>query len=192
MDSLREAVRKACPPGLWSQAVHLVRDGAVVVEGDVRKKGAGEVIARIRAPGVPVAPTVVLYVKDGEWACDCGGKFDPCQHVAAAVIFITQGPGVEAPPLSGGSAGGVVGAVGAVGALTGKVKLGILEYQFSRLDGILYLERVVVFPDGGSLPFVGSATNRVTKGDLPFLPTHEDLVIDRMMSSWKVLCRLRV
>src|SRR4051812_48147164 len=87
MNSLLEAVRKACPPGLYTQGVNLARDGAVVVE----EESPSEMTLRIRAPGTAVAPTVVLYLKEDEWGCDCGGKFDPCQHVAAAAIFVSQG-----------------------------------------------------------------------------------------------------
>jgi len=162
MDSLLQAVRKACPPGLWSQGVNLARDGAVVVD----RRTPVEITARVRTPGAAIAPTVVLYVEDDEWACDCGSKFDPCQHVAAAAIF-------AANPAS------------ASAASSPQKQLGKLEYQLSRLDGTLYLERAVVFPDGRDEPFSGSAASRVSRGDLPFLPTHEDLTIDRMLSTWK-------
>jgi superfamily II DNA or RNA helicase len=177
MESLLQAVRKACPPGLWSQGVNLARDGAVVVD----KKTPTEITARIRVAGTPVAPTVVLYVGDDEWACDCGSKFDPCQHVAAAAIFIAQSPAA-----SGGAARTNPAASGSVQANPApRPALGKLGYQFSRDAGTLYLERAVVFPDGREVPFQGSVVNRVARGDLPFLPTHEDLVVDRMMSTWK-------
>ncbi|HUS66536.1 MAG TPA: DEAD/DEAH box helicase [Kofleriaceae bacterium] len=92
MQKLLEAVREACPRGLWSQGVKLARDGAVTRAGG----SGGEIIARVAVRGAPVAPTVVLVPASAEWECDCDGKFDACAHVAAAVIALSQeadGPG---------------------------------------------------------------------------------------------------
>src|SRR4051812_21044808 len=86
LHTLLETVRKACLPGLWSQGVKLARESAPLVESTSET----EIVVRVRAPGHAVAPTVVLYPNDGEWACDCDGKVDPCAHVAAAVIAMTQ------------------------------------------------------------------------------------------------------
>ena len=55
--ALAEAVRKAAPAGIWSSGVKLSRGDAVAVES----QDAEEVVLRVRAPGRPVAPTVVLY-----------------------------------------------------------------------------------------------------------------------------------
>ncbi|MDI3290218.1 DEAD/DEAH box helicase [Polyangium sp. 15x6] len=173
MDSLLQAVRKACPPGLWSKGVNLARDGAVILD----RRTATELTYRIRVPGVAIAPTVTLYVADEEWTCDCGGKFDPCQHVAAAVIVAAQSPEGQAPATGTD--------VGSRAAPAPKPALGKFEYEFSRDAGTLFLERAVVFPDGRREPFQGSITNRVSRGDLPVLPTHEDITIDRMFSTWK-------
>ena len=46
----------------------------------------------MRSPGRAVAPTVVLYPGEREWDCDCGGRVSPCEHVAAAAIFLAQEP----------------------------------------------------------------------------------------------------
>ena len=75
-------------PGLWSLGVKLARESAPLVEST----SESEIVVRVRSPGHAVAPTVVLYPNDGEWACDCDGKVDPCAHVAAAVIAMTQTP----------------------------------------------------------------------------------------------------
>src|SRR5262245_2064628 len=83
---LLESVRQACLPGLWSQGVKLARDGSPLVESS----SSTEIVLRVRAPGQAVAPTVMLYPLDKEWACDCPSKVDPCAHVAAAVIAMTQ------------------------------------------------------------------------------------------------------
>ena len=92
MQRMLEAVRKATLPAIWSQGVKLARDQAV---SRVSSKG-GEVVVRVRAPGHVVAPTVTLYTEDHEWSCDCGGKVDPCAHVAAAAIFAAQAPAADA------------------------------------------------------------------------------------------------
>src|SRR5579872_6531914 len=95
MQRMLEAVRKAALPAIWSQGVKLVREDAV------RRDSAtsSEAILRVRAPGHVVAPTVTLYVDGDEWSCDCGGKVDPCAHVAAAAIFAAQAP-PPGPPAS--------------------------------------------------------------------------------------------
>src|SRR5690349_18619345 len=92
---LLAAVRKACLPGPWSQGVKLARDGAVFGEED----RGDSCLARVRVAGQVVAPTVTLYPDDGEWSCDCGSPVDPCAHVAAAAIALSQprAPGGEAP-----------------------------------------------------------------------------------------------
>jgi len=101
LDALLAAVRKACLPGLWSQGVKLAREGAVF---DSQPKGDA-ITARVRSPGSPVAPTVTLYPQDGEWTCDCGSKFDPCAHVAAAAIAGAAGAVEGAAPPTGPSGG---------------------------------------------------------------------------------------
>ncbi len=84
MQSLFDAIREACPRGLWAQGVKLARSGSVFLE----MESATELELRVRAPGLPVAPTVVLYPEDDEWECDCGSRIDACAHVAAAVIAL--------------------------------------------------------------------------------------------------------
>src|SRR5258706_7646824 len=88
MQRFLEAVRKATLPALWSQGVKLARESAVTRVAS----SASEVTARVRAPGHAVAPTVTLYIGDEEWSCDCGGKVDPCAHVAAAAIACAAAP----------------------------------------------------------------------------------------------------
>ena len=85
-----DVVRKACLPAIWSQGVKLAREGAVLRTSEGGQAGAREMTFRVRAASHPVAPTVTLYLDDEEWSCDCGGKVDPCPHVAAAAIAIAQ------------------------------------------------------------------------------------------------------
>src|SRR5215831_12394440 len=86
MQSFLETVRKATLPAIWSQGVKLAREKAV----SRVSASPAEITVRVRAPGNAIAPTVTLYIEDGEWSCDCGGKVDPCAHVAAAAIFASQ------------------------------------------------------------------------------------------------------
>ena len=91
MPALFELVRQACLPAIWSQGVKLARQNAVSLES---RTTDGENF-RVKAPGHVIAPTVTLYPNHDEWTCDCGGKMDPCAHVAAAAIVAAQGPEAE-------------------------------------------------------------------------------------------------
>ncbi len=155
-----EFVRKACLPAIWSQGVKLAREGAAVRTGG----GKGEVTFRVRAASHPVAPTVTLYLDDEEWSCDCGGKVDPCPHVAAAAIAFTQAP--------------EVGAAAPEPAPTAHV-----GYRLGSRDGRLTLQRVIV-RNGGEEPIKGSLASDVIRVKYPELsPTHDDIRIDRVVAS---------
>ena len=86
MQTVLDAIRKACLPGVWSQGVKLAREGAVSA-GTATPE---ELTFRVRAPGHAIALTVTLYAEGPEWTCDCEGKIDPCAHVAAAAIAAAQ------------------------------------------------------------------------------------------------------
>src|SRR3984957_5135755 len=88
MQTLLEAIRKACLPGVWSQGVKLAREAAVTA--GAANANADELTFRVRAQGHAIALTVTLYVEGPEWTCDCEGKTDPCAHVAAAIIAAAQ------------------------------------------------------------------------------------------------------
>ena len=164
-----DVVRKACLPAIWSQGVKLARDGAVSRVSE----GKGEVTVRVRAASHPVAPTVTLYLDDDEWACDCGGKVDPCPHVAAAAIALAQG--LESSAATGG---------GAAAAQTVSAHVG---YRLASRDGRLTLARVIVRGDGDTRreePFKGSLASDAVRIKIPELaPTHDDIRIDRIVSS---------
>lgn len=83
---LLAAVRKACPGRTWSQGVKLVRSDAVSLESS----DDDEIVLRVKAPGRAVALTVVLYLEDTEWDCNCGSREPACSHVAAAMISLNQ------------------------------------------------------------------------------------------------------
>ena len=156
-----EVVRKSCLPGLWSEGVRLCREGKVARAGD------GDEAYRVRAPGRAVAPTVTLYPDDGEWSCDCGGKVDPCAHVAAAAIYSTQA--------------GTETSVEAAKALPEAR----LVYRLGRRDRVLTLRRFVVLPDGREVRLATNLASEIARGRLPdgLSPTHEDLDVDMLLGA---------
>ncbi|MCW5831561.1 MAG: DEAD/DEAH box helicase [Labilithrix sp.] len=162
-----DAVRKACLPAIWSQGVKLAREGAVTRVGEAK----GEATFRVRAASHPVAPTVTLYFDDEEWSCDCGGKVDPCAHVAASAIAMTQAPSIGAP-LDAASAGSAPAPSAHVG------------YRLGARDGRLTLARVLVRGEGREEPLKGSVVADSVRLKTPELaPTHDDVRIDRVVAS---------
>jgi superfamily II DNA or RNA helicase len=161
-----EFVRKACLPAIWSQGVKLAREGAVARVAE----GKGEMTFRVRVATHPVAPTVTIYVDDEEWSCDCGGKVDPCSHVAAAAIALVQGTATGAPESSSEGRAAPTAHVG---------------YRLGARDGRLTLQRLIV--RGGGQPdeiFRGSIASDVVRLKIPELaPTHDDIRIDRVVAS---------
>ncbi|MBX3205438.1 MAG: DEAD/DEAH box helicase [Labilithrix sp.] len=161
-----DAVRKACLPAVWSQGVKLAREGAV----SRTSAGESEMTFRVRAPSHPVAPTVTLYLGDDEWSCDCGGKVDPCAHVAASAIAMAQA--IE----SGAPADDASAASAPAPAHVG--------YRLGARDGRVTLARVIVRGEGREEPFKGSVVSDVVRVKMPELaPTHDDVRIDRVVSS---------
>lgn len=160
--SMLAAVRKICLPAIWSQGVKLARENAVSKVSE----GKGEITFRVRAGAVPVPPTVTLYIEEEEWSCDCGGKVDPCPHVAAAAIALESGNFAAPEPSADGSSTGSAPGV-AVG------------YRLTTSGGRLSLARVL---DGA--PVRGSIASDAFRIKHPALaPTHEDMRIDRVMAS---------
>ena len=167
VQKLLETVRKSALPGLWSQGVSLAREGAVLVESSTDD----EVTVRVRAPGRAIAPTVVLYPGDDEWACDCGSKVDPCAHVAAAAIALAQGLARK-----GAGAGEKAGTAGAAR----------LVYRFARASGGLTLSRFVAREGAADEPIRGSLASLLGKPGpaAALVPTHDDFTVDRVVASW--------
>ncbi len=83
MDELFEAVREACDRAVWSRGVELVRKGAV----QTQTSSETEVVIRVEGRAGRATPAARLFPREPAWECDCDGQDDPCEHVAAAVIF---------------------------------------------------------------------------------------------------------
>ena len=160
LEGFLETVRKSCLPGLWSEGVRLCREGKVTRAGD-------DETFRVRAAGRAVSPTVTLYPDDGEWSCDCGGKVDPCAHVAAAAIFAAQG----------GAA--------ATDSKEAAAPTARLVYRLGRKDRVLTLRRFVALPDGREARLATNLASDMARGRLPtgLQPTHEDLDVDMLLGA---------
>jgi superfamily II DNA or RNA helicase len=164
MQQLLETIRKASLPGVWSQGVKLARANAVAVVSSSRD----ERTLRVRAPGHAIAPTVTLYVDGQEWACDCGDKVDPCAHVVAAAIASARGEGAAEELVASPA-----------------VKRPTLVYRFTVKDRLLALARVIVHADGREERLGATLMSELARGRATsdFVPTHEDLKIDRILGS---------
>jgi superfamily II DNA or RNA helicase len=157
-----DSIRKACKPGIWSQGVNLARAGAVAVES----RNEEEIVARVKAPGRVVAPTVVLYPGEREWDCDCNSRVSPCEHVAAAAISLGQDgdSGDKPAPATTASWARVV-------------------YRFARAQGGLTLERVIARGGAGETTETPLATTLSALLAQPgsVQPEQCDLLADRLL-----------
>jgi hypothetical protein len=163
MQGLFEAVRAACPSGIWSKAVELVRVFAVT---QLSADGA-EIVCRVRLLDRAIPATVQLYPEDAEWDCDCPSKAPCCEHVAAAVIAIrkAQTEGKALPQ-----------------AMSSTANLG---YRFGRYQGELKLDRLVLRADGTKVPLKVSLASVVADHatGLDLAPAQEDLQVDRLIGN---------
>jgi superfamily II DNA or RNA helicase len=155
---LLDVVRRACRPGTWSLGANLARSGAVVLES----RDEEEIVFRVRAPGRVVAPTVVLYPGERDWECDCPSRVNPCEHVAAAAISLTQAETGDKPLPSAAQAWARV------------------VYRFARQQGGLSLERLIARSDGTTLPLATTLTALLAQPGA-VQPEQCDLLADRLL-----------
>ncbi len=160
MQEFFKEVQSASLPGVWSKGVRLARSGAVLLE----ENNDDEAVFRVKSPGRPVAPVCVLYLEDFEWTCDCGGHFDPCEHVVAAAISAKEaaqsGQQVEKSE-------------------DVEPQLG---YRLKRARGpSLLIERVVVSPQGEEEILSEPLARLVAHHRCPVQPSHNDLSIDSLL-----------
>ncbi|MFI5318383.1 MAG: SWIM zinc finger family protein, partial [Myxococcota bacterium] len=158
MQALFDRVRGEAERGAWTEGVEIARAGGVTQE----RVAGGERVLRVRPSAGLIHPTVLIYVDDQEWECDCGSAQDPCAHVAAAVIALrrAQQEGRELP------------AAAASGA-------GALGYRFRSEATGLSLQRVVVRaePDQPIRPALPAVIAR--RADVPpEIPTTSDHALE--------------
>lgn len=148
---------------MWSRGVKLVRSDAVALES----QDANEIVLRVRPPGLPVAPTVVLYPAELEWDCDCEGRVRPCEHLAAAAIALSQADGKPADLKTTETAGGG------------------LIYRFRSGEGGLFLERHIAAGEGNERPLSGSLASLLSKPSeaAQLRPEEPDLRADRVLET---------
>jgi superfamily II DNA or RNA helicase len=190
---LADIIRRAARPGTWSAAVKLARDEAVLLES---RSSDEEIVARVRAPGRAVAPTVVLYPGEREWDCDCGGRVSPCEHVAAAAIALLRAganendvngvndaaePGVvpsgtaeTARPVAPGGASG-----------TPARSWGRVLYRLTRAESGLRLTRAIRYHDGREVPLATTLSAVLSRpGEAAGIsPEQADLRADQLLGT---------
>ncbi len=121
----------------------------------------------VRLPGRPVPFTVVLYLQDGEWDCDCGGREAACSHVVGAVLAIQQANAAGAALPTSRRAGAT------------------LRYRLRPAAGGLALSRIAVDSSGGETP-IDAPIQSILAGRIagPQLATTEaDLTVDRLVGT---------
>ncbi len=151
-------------PGVWSQGVKLAREGSVLRAAG----GPQEVTLRVRSPGHAIAPTVTLYVQELEWSCDCGGKADPCAHVAASAIAAAASE----------TGGGALAAAAPVAPCR-------LVYRLATKGRVLTLARYIVYGDAREERLGVSLSSQIAGARAPdgLAPTHADLHVDRILGA---------
>lgn len=133
--ALYEEVRQAADERTWGAAVKLARDGVV----EAVREDADEIALRVKTRGRPISNEIFLWPGDLEWGCDCDLGVDPCVHVCAAVIAMSQSD-TPAP-------------VGVAAAAPRKEIRVRLVYAFQTVDGnALKVHRHIRRPDGSTAP----------------------------------------
>ncbi len=187
MDELFEAVRGSCSPRTWSRGVELARGGAVSARGEPDEDDGDEIFLAVQVPGRMVSPTVTLVVDDEDWTCDCQGRVDPCEHVAAAVIALRRArrsgrqlprdrPAPAAPEAPDPRA-----------SVTGGAGLPHPAYRFTRAGDKLRFERVLVDPRTGEERCLRAPLTSLCggRGDQRprALASTEDMAVDRVLGA---------
>lgn len=152
---LFQTIKAEALPGVWSQGVKLARQRSIEVESE----RDDELALRVPTPGRAIAPTAVLYPSDLEWTCDCGGRNDPCEHVAAAIIALHQD--LLAQTQSGSPAQ----------KLCYRVSIERQQLRVRR-----YLQS-----GGEEHELRDSLTSMVARGTCPIIPTENDIKVDRLL-----------
>ncbi|MCB9666465.1 MAG: DEAD/DEAH box helicase [Alphaproteobacteria bacterium] len=131
---LLDEVRQEADPRVWTAAVKLAREGAVV--------GVGEeddaLVLHVKMQGRPRPHEVHLWPDEPDAGCDCDLPA-PCVHVCAATIAVNKGLKVgHALPEA---------------AESFQVRL---RYDFTTDGARLAVQRVVLWPDGRAEPLDGT------------------------------------
>ncbi len=163
LEAVRDALRKAASTRVWSQGITLAREQRVAG----RAASATEATLEVRVPGRPTPFTVILFLKDPEWDCDCGGREAACSHaVAAALASIdAHGKGQDLPTSARAGAA--------------------ISYRLSPDPAGLRLQRVAVAADGKEV-VIDQSVATLASGRVPgpkLATTDVDLLIDQLVGT---------
>ncbi len=165
VQNLFDAVREMSSSSAWSRGVELVRSRAVTED----QRTVDEVSLRVETRGGLICPTVILYIDNEDWECDCDTRDEVCEHVTAAVIALRRADkeGVPLPkPGEGADAAGSI------------------WYRFSREGNNLLFSRVVIGSDDENV--LKTTLSAITSGrvDGPrFAASRADLAIESIVGS---------
>ena len=160
MKKLLDIIRKASSTKRWSKAVELSRVSEITVE----TRSSTEISFRLSDTTSMCSSVVTIWPEDEDWCCDCNSSEDPCLHVMASMILYTQSKQLQKKPRSK------------------KAPLGVIGYRFSRKQGVLVLDRVII-ASRKSIPLTSSLIS-VMNGRVvgPRLaPTKQDMTIDLLL-----------
>jgi superfamily II DNA or RNA helicase len=154
VESLVKSMREAVQDTVWSAAVKLARDGAVVGVSD----DGSEIQLRVKSRGRAVPHEVFLWPAEPDWDCDCDLPVETCVHVCAAAIALQQ-----ARPATESGSTESPRAVSAAALPAPKKQFQVqLVYAFRVVDNALVVSRVTRWPDGREEPLRGTlAENNV-------------------------------
>ena len=162
-ERLRDALREAASTRMWSQGVTLAREQRVSGKG----ASATEATLEVRVPGRPTPFTVVLYPKDQEWDCNCGGREAACSHAVAATLASIEAAGR--------------GAAMPVSAKSGAT----ISYRLVPDPAGLRMQRIAVGADGSEV-VIDQSVMSIVSGRIPgpkLATTDVDLTIDAMIGT---------
>lgn len=87
INALFETLRDSTDRFRWSRAVEFSRKAGVQLEGE----SDDELIVQVTHPTLNAAARVSLWLDSAAWGCGCTSPDDPCVHVLAAAMLLTQG-----------------------------------------------------------------------------------------------------
>ena len=163
LEALRDALREAASTRVWSQGVTLAREQRV----SGKSVTDAEATFEVRVPARPTPFTVVLYLKDEEWDCDCGSREKACSHAVAAALALIDAHGK--------------GAAMPVSTRAGAT----MSYRLSPDPGGLRMQRVAMSPDGTET-VLDVAVQSIVSGRVPgpkIATTDADLMIDMLIGT---------
>ncbi|MCK9522006.1 MAG: DEAD/DEAH box helicase [Proteobacteria bacterium] len=162
---LQKNIRKKCGVQAWTQGERLVQAGRV----ELLSSSAEQMEFAVHTVVSRIAPTVVLYLEDEDWECDCPASSDTCAHVVAAAI-------AAGTPL----ASRVASNDGQPDGSDAKQRLPHMEYRLQIVPKGVALQRVVVSPSGERQLLKVPLARGLEKNVFPlgFRPLRTDLAVD--------------